>query len=241
MADQDSSKKTCFIITPIGAPNSQIRRKIDGVINAAIKPALGEDFEVIASHTDPDPGTMTKAIIEKIYNSDLVIANLTGNNANVMYELALRHAAAKPVIHITESIKDIPFDVNDQRTIEYVDDMSGVMELRDKLKELIKCINYEESASNPITEALQKQKIVNIPEEIQVDFGDKLKDLANSVESLKHEIAYLRSEKRNEDHNSISDSIKYIDENLYWSNHKINNKLFSSNQSLENSNIKITE
>ena len=35
-------KKTCFIITPIGKENSDIRRKMDGIIDAAIDPVLEE-------------------------------------------------------------------------------------------------------------------------------------------------------------------------------------------------------
>jgi len=37
-----SEKKKCFIVTPIGGENEPIRRHIDGIIDAAIIPALGD-------------------------------------------------------------------------------------------------------------------------------------------------------------------------------------------------------
>ena len=50
MPEQGMDKKRCFIITPIGNDNDSIRRHIDGIIDAAIKPALEPDYEVVAAH-----------------------------------------------------------------------------------------------------------------------------------------------------------------------------------------------
>ena len=41
-----SNKEKCFIITPIGDDTDPIRRHIDGIIDAAIRPALGETYEI---------------------------------------------------------------------------------------------------------------------------------------------------------------------------------------------------
>ena len=54
-----------------------------------------------------------------IYHSRLVIADCTGKNANVFYELGIAHTVGKPVIMITQNSADIPFDVQDKRYIEY--------------------------------------------------------------------------------------------------------------------------
>ena len=45
-----SNTKKCFVITPIGDEMSPIRRHIEGVIDAAIEPALGDKFEICVSH-----------------------------------------------------------------------------------------------------------------------------------------------------------------------------------------------
>lgn len=49
----------------------------------------------------------------------LVLVELTGRNANVLYELGLAHALGKPFVIITNSMDDVPFDLKDLRCIVY--------------------------------------------------------------------------------------------------------------------------
>lgn len=186
---EKNTNKKCFVITPIGPANSPIRRKIDGLIDEVIEPVMKElGYEVEVSHRISESGTMTAAIINRVYNSDLVIANLTGNNPNVMYEVALRHASAKPIIHITENVAELPFDVNDQRTIQYADDMFGAMELKETLKKMAKSIDFGILSNNPVTDALGKRDVVNVPQEQKVDLADVLSGIMNELNEVKMEI-----------------------------------------------------
>lgn len=149
----NENKEKCFIITPIGEDNDPIRRHIDGIIDAAIKPALSDKYEVQAAHHISKPGSITKQVVEAIYNAKLVVANLTGRNPNVMYELALRHAIGKPVIMIVERGTPVPSDIIMQRVILYSNDAKGVLELRDDLKKAESEIVFEEKGG-PIVEVL---------------------------------------------------------------------------------------
>lgn len=186
---EENTNKKCFVITPIGPANSSIRRKIDGLIDEVIEPVMKElGYEVEVSHRISESGTMTAAIINRVYNSDLVIANLTGNNPNVMYEVALRHASAKPIIHITENVAELPFDVNDQRTIQYADDMFGAMELKETLKKMVMGIDFSILSNNPVTDALGKRDVVNVPQEQKVDLADMLSGIMNELNEVKMEI-----------------------------------------------------
>ncbi|SRR6266404_2023442 len=63
------------------------------------------------------PGPITAQIIRQLLDAPLVIADLSGTNPNVMYELAIRHSSGKPVIQISTNISEIPFDVAGLRTI----------------------------------------------------------------------------------------------------------------------------
>ena len=58
-------------------------------------------------------------IVVQIAQSDLVIADLTGCNPNVFYELGLAHALRRPVILLTQDIEDVPFDLQPYRILEY--------------------------------------------------------------------------------------------------------------------------
>lgn len=71
-----------------------------------------------------------------------------------MYELCLRHAIAKPVIHICEAGTDLPFDIKDSRTIFYRNDMLGVDELKEALETMLREIDYtKDYKDNPIYNA----------------------------------------------------------------------------------------
>lgn len=100
----EEKKKRCFMITPIGESGSEIRGKADGVISAVIRPVVEKfGYALICPHEMAKNGSITQQVIEEILKDELVIANLTGLNPNVMYELAIRHATKKPVITISEN------------------------------------------------------------------------------------------------------------------------------------------
>lgn len=148
--------KTCFIITPIGNSNSAIYRHINGVIRSVIRPCLEKAgfTKIKAAHEINELGSINTQVITSILDADLVVANLTGTNPNVMYELCLRHAIAKPVIHICEEGTDLPFDIKDSRTIFYRNDMLGVDELKEALETMLCEIDYtKDYKDNPIYNA----------------------------------------------------------------------------------------
>lgn len=65
------------------------------------------------------------------------IADCTGRNPNVLYELGIAHTLGRRVILLSQSIEDIPFDVQGRRVIIYQDNSSGLKRLRDQLSRAI--------------------------------------------------------------------------------------------------------
>jgi sugar-specific transcriptional regulator TrmB len=115
------AKKRCFVISPIGAPGSEVRAHADDVFNYIIEPVtkqLGYDTER-GDHM-ARPGRISDQMYERILHDDLLIAVLTFQNPNVYYELAIAHSAARPLIILCEASHDnLPFDIKDQRVIFY--------------------------------------------------------------------------------------------------------------------------
>lgn len=160
MSNQNKEKKQekkCFIITPIGNETDPIRRHINGVLDEAIIPVLEDeyDYKIEVSHRMSNIGSINKQILESIYFSELVIANLTNLNPNVMYELAFRHSTGKPVITIAEQGTNIPFDVIDSRTIFYINDPTGMSKLRDDLRGFMKNNDFSTNDFGPIIDTFK--------------------------------------------------------------------------------------
>ncbi|MEV4926372.1 hypothetical protein [Streptomyces roseoverticillatus] len=84
-----------------------------------IAPAC-ERYGITAMRADgiAHAGDINEQICRHVIESDLVIADVSGGNPNVMYELGLRHVTGKPTIHIGEA-GQLPFDIASIRTIRY--------------------------------------------------------------------------------------------------------------------------
>ena len=75
-----------------------------------------------------------------IYGCRLIIAEITEQNANVYYELGIAHTLGKKVIFLTQNIDTVPFDLRQQRIVEYTDDLPGYRKLQSELPRHIAAI-----------------------------------------------------------------------------------------------------
>ncbi|SFF14504.1 hypothetical protein SAMN05216563_1143 [Phytobacter palmae] len=165
-----STKKKCFIVTPIGNSESTTRRKAQGILDAVLRPVLEEkQFEVFVSHEMSEIGSITKQVIEHLLKDELVIANLTELNPNVMYELAVRHAARLPVVIIAEEGTILPFDLSDERTIFYKNDMLGSYEFKPIFLKNLESALSDDAPDNPIYRVSQSLLIQESTETMPAD------------------------------------------------------------------------
>jgi hypothetical protein len=62
---------------------------------------------------------VVEQIWEQIEKAKLLLADVSGKNPNVFYELGLAHAARKPVVFTASELEDVPFDLRHLRVIVY--------------------------------------------------------------------------------------------------------------------------
>ena len=106
-------RDACFVLMPFGG-------WLDDYYEAIYRPAI--DAGGLEPHRADDlfrPSTIVNDIWAYTKRSKLLLADLSGKNPNVFYELGLAHALGKPVILIAESMDEIPFDLRALRIIVY--------------------------------------------------------------------------------------------------------------------------
>lgn len=112
--------RKCFVISPIGQEDSEIRKHADAVFKYIIKPAMEKcNIEAVRSDQIDKPGRISEQMFQAIYQLDLCIAVLTDHNPNVFYELAVAQSAQRPVIIMIKKGQQLPFDISDLRCVYY--------------------------------------------------------------------------------------------------------------------------
>lgn len=153
-----SGESICFVISPIGKEGTDIHREFKEVLDYIIKPAFeesGYNHKVIRADEIDRSGSFIKDILESLYSSHIVIADLTGQNPNVFYELGVRHSLRPRTILIAQNIDDIPSDLREYRTIIYDTTAKGAAAFKKRIKTFLSEMQKEpERPDNPVLDRL---------------------------------------------------------------------------------------
>ena len=149
-----------LFISRIGDDGSDVRFKSDLVLNTIIRPAAQAAGFHGAERADEMnmPGRITDQVIKRIVEGPAVGADLTGLNPNVFYEVAIAHAAKKPLVqNIEDSEPFIPFDITDQNTIKYNETrFDSLLNARERVSgQLRKVVENPSLVDNPIQTAMR--------------------------------------------------------------------------------------
>jgi len=104
----------CFVVHPFKPPFGSY---YESVYRPAIKKA-----GLSAVRADADffgAGDIIEQIWRGIQEARVVVSELTGRNPNVFYELGIAHAMCKPIVLVSSSEDDIPFDLRHMRVLYY--------------------------------------------------------------------------------------------------------------------------
>lgn len=135
---------TCFVMMPFDQWMDTYYREIyvPAIREAGLEPVRADELF--------STGSVIEQIWEQISRSKVLLADLTGKNANVFYELGLAHAANKPVVFTTGNLEDVPFDLRHLRVAVYdIRDPTWGEKLRATLSVYLKAAKAEPGKSVP--------------------------------------------------------------------------------------------
>jgi hypothetical protein len=105
--------RPCFIVMPYG-PNW-----FDDVHQTIRDAGKTQNFNCVLSLNMATAGQIVDQVWQQLRYAETIVADLTGRNSNVFYEVGLAHALGKQIIFITQDSDQLPFDVSTSRCIKY--------------------------------------------------------------------------------------------------------------------------
>lgn len=134
----------CFVIgpignkfDPIGSPGREAYEEALQVFEAVILPACeANGLKPVRADQIAVAGDITEQIFRHLYEDEVVIADVSGGNPNVMYELGLRHTRNMLTIQLGE-YGQLPFDVQAVRTIQFSRSDRGLVDARKQLERVL--------------------------------------------------------------------------------------------------------
>ena len=122
----------CFVLMPFA---EQMRPIYDDHIRPIVE---SEGLSCLRADEIMGTNVITRDIWEKMNRARFIIADLTGRNPNVFYEVGIAHTLGKEVILLTQSMNDVPFDLKALRCIVYSYTPRGMRDMEKRLQSTIK-------------------------------------------------------------------------------------------------------
>lgn len=219
----------CFVIMPYGnlLTDPSQRQELD-VLYQLIKSAVESirlrgqpDLQISCHRGDkqPRPGEIVAHIVENLVEAEIAIADLSGRNANVFYELGVRHAVNDNTVLLARNEEDVPFDLRGQRLIIYRLDFEGGVRLRSALVEAIEdIIQAPRKIDNPVRRHIFEREKEKIQVRGTPPGYDVIKELLAEVANLRKEFAEQLTEVRRIMHAvTSSETLSRIDNDFHCS------------------------
>jgi hypothetical protein len=122
--DDMEDRPLCFVLMPFGTkkdPTGGADIDFDVIYEQGLRPGIeGAGMEPVRADEERTGGIIHRAMFERLLLCDFAIADLTTANANVFYELGVRHATRPATtLAIFSSQQRLPFDLNYLRSLPY--------------------------------------------------------------------------------------------------------------------------
>lgn len=196
--------KKAFVLMPFAEEFSDVYRYL------IAESLTSAGYDVMRADDILSQNNILSDIVSGIISSDLIIADLTGSNPNVYYELGIAHTLNKNVILLTQDISELPFDLRSYRVISYSLHFANMNQAKKELCELAsEAIKGKLPFGNPVKDFCgKKQNLAEcliyesnvFEEDNETDYGflDYRVKLEEGFEELAHIITEVGSKLENE-------------------------------------------
>lgn len=184
-------RKVCGIVMPIAAMGEdypeahwgRVRRIIQRAIErSGLRPQLVWE--------NPEVDVIQTAILQNIFENDVVICDVSNLNPNVMLETGLRLSTKRPTIIITDRVRRPPFDISTISYIDYPRDLEYnatedfINKLTRKIKDVMKALDEEKY--KPYLEQFRFETVQPISVTVTTDeyVRERLDELTGTVRRI---------------------------------------------------------
>lgn len=149
-----------FVIMPFSATQNHSDKEWTEIFEHVFRPAIlqaGYSCRRVA----PTTGSVAKSIIDSLKHSWVVMADITDRNANVFYELGVRHALSNRTIVVTQNGSDSPSDLKGYWWLEYGTSPASVSGFAREIARILRAISTDPDRSdNPVSDYLAEHHLV---------------------------------------------------------------------------------
>jgi len=211
-----TAQKDVFVIMPFSAIKGHTEEEWTEIYENIFKPAI-EECGYTCDRAIPKTGSLIRSIIERLKTSKIVLADISERNANVFYELGVRHSLSKRTIIVCQNSKDIPSDLRGYWYLQYGIRPSEVTKFKSDIKRIISEIEKNPDRSDsPVSDYLEKEHIT-ISNYLQ---KENVKKLGALYTELSGNLIILKEMKKKEGGNTnlvfiSTDCIRLLLQTLY--------------------------
>lgn len=196
-------KDLCFVLMPFGKKPDVSGSLVDfdAVYRELIAPAIRDaDLEPIRADEEMSAGILHKPMFERLIFCKFAVADLTTANANVFYELGIRHAVRgwSTVLLFSKGGSQLPFDVAPLRAMPYTLTPQGTPDdlpaMRAALVERLRRAKAD-AVQDPIADSPLYTLVDGYPDKVDHTRTDTFRDEVRYAEEQKQRLAAARKEK----------------------------------------------